>query len=294
MNGSLHEGAAAHFFTVLGGEVEVVKRYGGETSQLTTFAPGEYFGEIPLLLGAEAYVGVRALTQARLMRMDPADFHLMLTASSEASAEIARTVVRRMNFRHDSYVAATVTEAAIVGDRYDLACHDIRDFLARNQIAYEWLDPSDPGDAGLMPPAARDARTIPVVILANGRRLDVPTRRELAEGLNLQTMPGHTEVRRRDHRWRTGRARGGGLRRFGRTTHDMIEREAPGGQAGTSSRIENYLGFPGRHLRRRSRQPRLAASETIRHRDPGDAQRQCRSTSTPAGHTIDARRRRPY
>jgi thioredoxin reductase (NADPH) len=240
----VHEGSAAYFWTLLDGEVEVVKRFGSETVQVTTFEPGEYFGETPLMLGADAYVGVRSLIASRLMRTDPADFHLMLTASSEAGAEIARTIVRRIDARREFYVASSVTEAAIVGDRYDLACHDIRDFLSRNQIAYEWLDPSDPGDAGSMPPAARDADCYPVVILANGKRLDQPTRRELAEGLKLQTMPRGAAY---DVAIIGGGPAGLAAAVYGgseglRTV--MIEREAPGGQAGTSSRIENYLGFP--------------------------------------------------
>jgi thioredoxin reductase (NADPH) len=240
----VHEGSAPYFWTVLEGQVEVVKRFGSETIQITYFEPGEYFGETPLLLGAESYAAVRALTTARLMRTDPVDFHLMLTASDVAGAEIARTIVRRIDARREFYVASSVTEAAIVGDRYDLACHDIRDFLSRNQIAYEWLDPSDPADAGSMPPAALNAERYPVVILANGTRLDQPTQRELAEGLKLQTMP-------HDAAYDVAIIGGGpaglaaavyggseGLRTI------MIEREAPGGQAGTSSRIENYLGFP--------------------------------------------------
>ena len=139
---------------------------------------------------------------------------------------------------------SSATEAAIVGDRYDLACHDIRDFLSRNQIAYEWLDPSDPGDAGSMPPAALNAERYPIVILANGTRLDQPTPRELAEGLKLQTMPSETAY--------DVAIIGGGPAGLAAAVYGgseglraiMIEREAPGGQAGTSSRIENYLGFP--------------------------------------------------
>jgi thioredoxin reductase (NADPH) len=240
----VHEGSAPYFWTVLEGQVEVVKRFGSETIQITYFEPGEYFGETPLLLGSESYAAVRALTTARLMRTDPVDFHLMLTASDAAGAEIARTIVRRIDARREFYIASSVTEAAIVGDRYDLACHDIRDFLSRNQIAYEWLDPSDPADAGSMPPAALSAERYPVVILANGTRLDQPTQRELAEGLKLQTMPHDTAY---DVAIIGGGPAGLAAAVYGgseglRTI--MIEREAPGGQAGTSSRIENYLGFP--------------------------------------------------
>jgi thioredoxin reductase (NADPH) len=240
----VHEGSAVHFWTVIEGELEVVKRYGGETTLVSTFEAGDYFGEIPLMLGTNAYVGVRSITAARLMRTDPADFHFMLTASNEASADIAQTIARRMNLRRDAYTAANVTQAAIVGDRYDLACHDLRDFLARNQIAYEWLDPSDPADAGCMPAGVREAQRFPVVIFANGRRLEVPTLRELAEGLNLQTTPGSATY---DVAIIGGGPAGLAAAVYGGSEglHTvMIEREAPGGQAGTSSRIENYLGFP--------------------------------------------------
>jgi thioredoxin reductase (NADPH) len=241
----VHDGDAAYFWTLLEGEVEVLSRYGGETQQITSFEPGEYFGEIPLMLGTSSFADVRAITAARLMRVDPADFHLMLTASEEAGTMLAASLVRRVNFRRDAYVAANVTEAAIVGDRYDFACHDLRDFLSRNQIAYEWLDPGNDGDAECMPAGARDAERYPVVILANGRRLETPTLRELAEGLKLQTAPGSGAY---DVAIVGGGPAGLAAAVYGgseglRTI--MIEREAPGGQAGTSSRIENYLGFPG-------------------------------------------------
>jgi thioredoxin reductase (NADPH) len=186
----VHEGDAPHFWVLLEGEVEMLQRYGGETQQVTTFEPSEFFGEIPLMLSTSSPSELRTMTPARLMRIEQADFHLMLTASVEASALITSTLVRRVSFRRDVYVAANVTEAAIVGDRYDFACHDLRDFLARNQIPYEWLDPNDAGDAAEMPAGARNAAAYPVVILAGGRQLVTPTLRELAEGLNLQTVPG--------------------------------------------------------------------------------------------------------
>ncbi len=282
----VHEGSAVHFWTVIEGEVEAVKRYGGELTQVTTFVPGEYFGEIPLMLGTNAYVGIRAITPARLMRTDPAEFHLMLTASTEASADIAQTIARRVALRRDAYVATNATEAAIVGDRYDLACHDLRDFLARNQITYEWLDPSDPADAGCMPAGVRDAARFPVVILANGRRLEVPTLRELAEGLNLQTTPRSASY---DVAIIGGGPAGLAAAVYGgseglRTI--MIEREAPGGQAGTSSRIENYLGFPagvaGDDLANRALlQAKRFGTEILVTRDVRSIR------STPDGHTIE-------
>ena len=239
------EGDAPYFWTMLSGEVEIVKRYGGVEQQVTTFEAGDFFGEVPLMIGADSIANVRALQPSRLMRVDPPEFHVMMTASTEASEIIGESLIRRVNFRRDVYVAANVTEAAIVGDRYDLACHDLRDFLSRNQVLYEWLDPSAPGDANSMPPGTRDASRYPIVILANGHRLDTPTMRELADALKLQTAPLSAAY---DVAIVGGGPAGLAAAVYGgseglRTI--MIEREAPGGQAGTSSRIENYLGFPG-------------------------------------------------
>jgi thioredoxin reductase (NADPH) len=169
----------------------------------------------------------------------------MITECPDAAALLAQTLVRRVSFIRDSYAASPVTQATIVGDRYDFACHDIRDFLARNQIAFEWLDPSDPGDADCIPPAVLAAGRYPAVVLPDGRVLQAPSLRELAQSLHLQTDLQSDEyeviIIGGGPAGLAAAVYGGseGLRTM------MIEREAPGGQAGTSSRIENYLGFPG-------------------------------------------------
>ena len=240
-----YEGDPAYFWTLLEGEVERVKTVAGVEVQLTTFDPGEYFGEVPLMLGTESFAAMRALRPSRLMRTESADFHHLLTESAEAAALIAQTLSRRVTFISDAWTARNPTQATIVGDRLDMACHDVRDFLARNQIAFEWLDPSDPEDAEFIPVPARDAKRYPIVMLADGRVLEVPDNRELACALNLPIAPRAASY---DLVIVGGGPAGLAAAVYGgseglRTV--MVEREAPGGQAGTSSRIENYLGFPG-------------------------------------------------
>ena len=241
----VYEGDPAYFWALLEGEVEAVKLIAGQDVQTTTFDPGEYFGEVPLMLGAKSFSGIRALRPSRLMRLDPAEFHAMISESHEAGALLAQTLVRRVNLISEFSNTATQTQATIVGDRYDFACHDIRDFLSRNQIGFEWLDPSDEADASYIPARVCDAKVFPVVLLPNGRELAAPSTRELAQSLGLQTEPA---LEHYDAVIIGGGPAGLAAAVYGgseglRTM--MIEREAPGGQAGTSSRIENYLGFPG-------------------------------------------------
>jgi thioredoxin reductase (NADPH) len=109
------------------------------------------------------------------------------------------------------------------GQRWDPACTDMRRFLSRNQIAFDWVAPDSPALATLWPGPIPKEDDCPVLRLADGSVLSRPKLRDLAPLLGLAAaVYGASE----------------GLRTL------CIEREAPGGQAGTSSRIENYLGFP--------------------------------------------------
>jgi len=133
----------------------------------------------------------------------------------------------------------------VIGERWSAKCHRIRDFLARNQVPYQFLDVASSGHArALVSDLEVDPSRLPRVILPDGSRLDAPEPLEIAEHIGLET-----KARKRFYDLAIVGAGPAGLASavYGGSeglATVMIEREAPGGQAGTSSKIENYLGFP--------------------------------------------------
>src|SRR5262245_56242736 len=133
----------------------------------------------------------------------------------------------------------------VIGHRFSKDSHDLRDFLARNRVPARWLDVERDGEAReLLRVAGVDADRLPVALLEDGSVLERPTIFELAERLGVAGQPAQDHY---DLVIVGGGPAGLAAAVYGaseglRTV--MVEREAPGGQAGQSSRIENYLGFP--------------------------------------------------
>src|SRR5829696_3047391 len=133
----------------------------------------------------------------------------------------------------------------VVGHRFSKDSHELRDFLARNRVPARWLDVERDGEAReLLQVAGVDAERLPVALLEDGTILERPTILELAERLGVAGRPAQDHY---DLIIVGGGPAGLAAAVYGaseglRTV--MVEREAPGGQAGQSSLIENYLGFP--------------------------------------------------
>ncbi len=137
-----------------------------------------------------------------------------------------------------------VPETKVVGHRWSARSSEVREFLARNQVPYRWYAADEPEGQRLLAAAGTDDRSLPVVITPDGSPLIQPADTELADRVGLATTPSAEFY---DLIVIGGGPAGLGAAVYGaseglRTV--LVERTATGGQAGQSSRIENYLGFP--------------------------------------------------
>src|SRR5438552_2106923 len=137
-----------------------------------------------------------------------------------------------------------VPETKVVGHRWSARCSEVREFLARNQVPYRWYNSDEPEAQRLLEAAHSDGLSLPVVITPGGDPLIAPSDTDLASRVGLATRPSKDFY---DLIVIGGGPAGLGAAVYGaseglRTV--LVERTATGGQAGQSSRIENYLGFP--------------------------------------------------
>jgi thioredoxin reductase (NADPH) len=147
----------------------------------------------------------------------------------------------------DSWLSADhrpVPELKVVGHRWSARSSDVREFLARNQVPYRWYTSEEPEGQRLLAAAGADDRTLPLVITPDGESMVQPSDTDLAAKVGLATTPSADFY---DLVVIGGGPAGLGAAVYGaseglRTI--LVERTATGGQAGQSSRIENYLGFP--------------------------------------------------
>jgi thioredoxin reductase (NADPH) len=214
---------------------------------------------MPVMSGTEYLVEARKLVPEakRVLLTAYADTEAAIAAINEVALdyyllkpwdppeEQLYPIVEDLLTTWDAGAALEAGGVRVVGHRFSKDSHDLRDFLARNRVPGRWLDVERDGEAReLLAVAGVDAGRLPVALLEDGTVLERPTVLELAERLGVAAQPTSDHY---DLVIVGGGPAGLAAAVYGaseglRTV--MIEREAPGGQAGQSSRIENYLGFP--------------------------------------------------
>jgi thioredoxin reductase (NADPH) len=239
---AVHEGGEPALFAVLSGKIQVVKTIDGIERTLGWRVTGAIFGEVPIALGTPFPGAYRAAEPSSVMRVELQEYCALVAASKEVSQTVGALARERIGGLQTIAAEPHQPRVIVVGPRWDPATDNLRRFLARNQISFNWFAP-DASELSRPETMPLDGNG-PAVRLADGHVMFGPQVRDLANRLGLRTSARSAEY---DVAVIGGGPAGLAAAVYGaseglRTV--VIEREVPGGQAGMSSRIENYLGFP--------------------------------------------------
>ena len=284
----VHEGDGRALFVIIDGLFEVAKVVDGVERILGQRGPGGVFGEVPMTLGSLFPASMRAIQPSRLVRLDPHVYHSLCVRAPDISAKVGAIAQSRIAGLSELSAAPPEPELIVIGPRWDSGVHEMRTFLSGNLVPYDWLTPDEADEV------PEGATGYPVLRLPDGRELIKPTKRVVAEALSLTVAPSREAY--------DVVIIGGGPAGLAAAVYGvseglstlLVERMSPGGQAGTSSRIENYLGFPfglsGEELAGRAlNQARRLGAEVLVTRSVDALDPSTRVLTLDGGGTVQAR-----
>lgn len=230
------------FFVIVSGEVEIVDNSGDSPKKIVVHKPGEFAGDVSLLSGSPAVVDGIAKTDCEVYEVSQAALKQLINHHPDLGDMILQAFIAR---RHLLQESGEFTGLRVIGPSHSQSAFRIRDFLARNRVPFTWLDlDADPQVLKLLERFGLSEADTPVVARGQEILFRNPTIRQLAESLGFSRplSPGVYDLV----------IVGGGPAGLAAAVYGaseglrtvVVERIAPGGQAGRSMRIENYLGFP--------------------------------------------------
>jgi thioredoxin reductase (NADPH) len=230
------------FFVVVSGEAEIVRPSGAAETLITVYGPGQFSGEVNMLSGRRALLRMRGTKAGEVIELDRQ--HML--AFVQTDAEIGEIVMRAFILRRVELVAAGMGDVVLVGSTHSAGTLRIKEFLMRNGHPYSYIDlERDPDVENLLDGFHIAASDIPVVICRGQVVLRNPTNQQVAECLGFNQTIDQTHLR--DLVIIGAGPSGLAAAVYGASEGLdvlVLETSSPGGQAGSSSKIENYLGFP--------------------------------------------------
>jgi thioredoxin reductase (NADPH) len=229
------------FYVVLSGEVEIVVRADGDEEVIARHTAGRFLGELNLLTGQRVFVTARVVEPGEVLAVPPQTLRQVLATKPG----LGDTILAAFLARRSILLTGAASSTRVIGSRYSPESLRLREFLSRSRIPHEWVDADSHADIErFLREFAIEPADLPVVI-ASGTVLRSTTPGELAAylGLTVDSLP---------ERCFDLVIVGGGPAGLAAAVYGAseglstlaLDRVAVGGQAGTSSRIENYLGFP--------------------------------------------------
>jgi thioredoxin reductase (NADPH) len=229
-------------YVVLSGAIKIVAVGGGEERIVTTYRAGQFSGELLMISGRRSIYRCQVVESGTLLELCPKYLRTLIGKDSELSDIIMNAFLARRLSLKDTGQGNVV----VVGSKYSAGTLCIREFLTRDGHPFNYFDlDSDPATQELLDRFGVTSKDIPVVICNNTQVLRNPSTKEVAECLGFNSNIDDSEVR---DLVIVGAGPAGLAAAVYAASEGLnvlvVEKTAPGGQAGSSSKIENYLGFP--------------------------------------------------
>jgi thioredoxin reductase (NADPH) len=232
----------AQFFVVTAGQIEAVRRLATGEERVVVEGPGQFSGEVSMLSGRRGLVTFRAIEASEVIEIGREELLKLVQTDSELSDILMRAFI----LRRARLISQGIGDVVLVGSTHSSGTLRIKEFLTRNGHPYTYIDlDTDPGVQDLLDHFQIGVDDVPVAICRCKFVLRHPSNREIAECLGFNEAIDQTHVR--DVVIVGAGPSGLAAAVYGASEGLdvlVLETNAPGGQAGSSSKIENYLGFP--------------------------------------------------
>src|SRR3989442_10965920 len=230
------------FFVVVSGEIQVLRPSGNSETLIVTHQPGQFSGEANMITGRRALARARVSEPGEVIELD----RERLLALVQTDAELGEIIMRAFIFRRLELIAHGFGDAVLIGSRHSPGTLRVKEFLTRNGHPYSYIDLDlDAGVQDLFDAFQVGVVDVPIVICRGEVVLRNPTNVQIADCLGFNSAIDQAHLR--DVVILGAGPAGLAAAVYGASEGLdvlVIESNAPGGQAGTSSKIENYLGFP--------------------------------------------------